>query len=165
MIRKCAIDDVRTIIEIINDAAKAYRGVIPDDRWQEPYMSEPYLTAELDDGVVFQGFTGVGDRLLGVIGVQDKVDVFLIRHAYVRTLARRQGIGGQLLEHVTQDIDKPFLVGTWKAAIWAISFYEKHGFKDVGQQETERLLKTYWSIPTRQIETSVVLADDRWRAR
>ena len=102
---------------------------------------------------------------LGVIGVQDKVDVFLIRHAYVRTLARRQGIGGQLLDHVTQDIDKPFLVGTWKAAIWAISFYEKHGFKDVGQQETERLLKTYWSIPTRQIETSVVLADKRWRAR
>ena len=104
MIRKCAIDDVRTIIEIINDAAKAYRGVIPDDRWQEPYMSEPYLTAELDDGVVFQGLTGVGDRLLGVIGVQDKVDVFLIRHAYVRTLARRQGIGGQLLDHVTQNL-------------------------------------------------------------
>jgi GNAT superfamily N-acetyltransferase len=128
-------------------------------------MSEPYLTAELDDGVVFQGLTGVGDRLLGVIGVQDKVDVFLIRHAYVRTLARRQGIGGQLLDHVTQDIDKPFLVGTWKAAIWAKSFYEKHGFKDVGQPETERLLKTYWSIPTRQIETSVVLADNRWRAR
>jgi GNAT superfamily N-acetyltransferase len=127
-------------------------------------MSESYLTAELDDGVVFQGFTGVGDRLLGVIGVQDKVDVFLIRHAYVRTLARRQGIGGQLLDHVTQDIEKPFLVGTWKAAIWAISFYE-HGFKVVGQQETERLLKTYWSIPTRQIKTSVVLADDRWRAR
>ena len=100
-----------------------------------------------------------------MIGVQDKVDAFLIRHAYVRTLARRQGIGGQLLDHVTRDIDKPFLVGTWKAAAWAISFYEKHGFKDVGQQETERLLKTYWSIPTRQIETSVVLADDRWTAR
>ena len=163
MIRKCNISDLGQIIEIINDAAEAYRGVIPEDQWQEPYMSESYLTAEIDDGVVFQGFMDFNDRFLGVIGLQDKGDVFLIRHAYVRTLDRRQGIGGQLLYHVTQNIDKPFLVGTWKAAAWAISFYQKHDFKDVGSLEAERLLKTYWSIPVRQIETSIVLADDRWK--
>ena len=164
MIRKCTIDDIGEIIEIINDAAEAYRGVIPEDRWQEPYMSKPYLTAELDDGVIFHGLGDIADNLLGVVGIQDKDDVSLIRHAYVRTLARRQGIGGQLLNYITKGVEKPLLVGTWKAAVWAISFYEKHGFKAVDRQETERLLKTYWSIPKRQIDTSIVLADDRWRA-
>ena len=163
MIRPCNDDDIQDIYEIINDAAKAYRGVIPDDQWHDPYMSNAYLTSEVEDGVTFQGFVDSDNNLLGVMGVQEKDDVVLIRHAYVRTLARGQGVGGQLLKHLCRNIDKPFLIGTWKAASWAISFYEKHGFKDVGPKETARLLKTYWSIPARQIETSIVLADDRWR--
>ena len=163
MIRPCNDDDIQDIYEIINDAAKAYRGVIPDDQWHYPYMSNAYLNSEVEDGVAFQGFVDSDNNLLGVMGVQEKDDVFLIRHAYVRTLARGQGVGGQLLKHLCRNIDKPFLIGTWKAASWAISFYEKHGFKDVGPKETARLLKTYWSIPARQIEFSIVLADVRWK--
>ena len=163
MIRPCNVGDIQDIYEIINDAAKAYKGVIPDDQWHDPYMSSGYLASEVEDGVVFQGFVDSDNNLLGVMGIQEKCDVFLIRHAYVRTLARRQGIGGQLLQHLCQNVEKPFLIGTWKAASWAISFYAKHGFKDVGPKETARLLKVYWSVPTRQIESSIVLADDRWK--
>ena len=155
--------DVSIIYEIINDSAEAYREVIPKDLWNEPYMSLTYLNSEIEAGVVFFGLTGGGGRLLGVMGIQDKKDVFLIRHAYVRTTSRRQGIGAQLLTHLTRNFDKPLLVGTWKAAHWAISFYEKYGFEDVGPAETARMLKTYWSISARQVETSIVLADGRWR--
>ena len=163
MIRYCTNADVSVIYEIINDSAQAYRGVIPEDRWNEPYMSSAYLNSEIEADVLFLGFAGNSGSLLGVMGIQDKDDVFLIRHAYVRTQSRGQGIGTQLLTHLTQHIDKPLLVGTWKAADWAISFYEKHGFKSVGRSETVRLLKTYWSVPARQVQSSIVLADDRWR--
>lgn len=165
MIRYCAIADIPVIYEIINDSAEAYRGVIPEDRWNEPYMSFAYLKSEIEADVVFLGYTEGGGRLLGVMGIQDKGDVFLIRHAYVRTRSRRQGIGAHLLAYLIKHYDKPLLVGTWKAANWAISFYEKFGFEDVGQAATIRLLKTYWSIPARQVESSIVLADDRWRNR
>lgn len=163
MIRLCTNADVTLILNIINDAAEAYRGVIPDDRWHDPYMLESYLKKEINEGVVFHGYLDGGEQLTGVMGIQDKRDVALIRHAYVRTKIRREGIGSQLLDHVIQIVDKPLLVGTWKAAHWAISFYEKHGFRDVGHTETRRLLSTYWSIPTRQLETSVVLADASWQ--
>jgi len=163
MIRLCTSEDTTAIFEIINDGAEAYRGVIPEDRWHEPYMSLEYLTSEIADGVEFSGMEDEAGQLAGVMGIQDKGDVYLIRHAYVRTAARRAGIGAALLSHLTQVTDKPFLIGTWKAASWAISFYEKHGFQDVGPEETVRLLETYWSIPARQVETSIVLADERWR--
>ena len=163
MIRSCTDDDIQVIYEIINDAAEAYRGVIPEDQWHNPYMSISYLTSEIEDGVAFQGYADRDDHLLGVMGVQEKDDVCLIRHAYVRTIARRQGVGGQLLEHLCRNVHKPILLGTWKTASWAISFYEKYGFKDVGPKATAQLLKTYWSIPARQIEASIVLADNRWK--
>ena len=163
MIRTCTDGDLQEIYEIINDAAEAYRGVIPEDQLYNPYMSFSYLTSEIEDGVTFQGYADHDDHLLGVMGVQEKEDVFLIRHAYVRTLARRQGVGSQLLKHLCSNIDKPILIGTWKAAVWAISFYEKHGFKDVGPKDAILLLNTYWSIPASQIEASIVLADNRWK--
>ena len=163
MIRACTTNDIKEIADVINDAAEAYRGVIPDDRWHDPYMSLNYLAEEIDDNVNFHGYTDdEHHHLLAVIGIQDKGEVYLIRHAYVRTLVRRKGIGGQLLKYVTKNIEKPLLVGTWKAAVWARSFYEKHGFKTVGSEETVRLLSTYWSIPGRQVETSIVLANDSW---
>ena len=163
MIRLCTNADVRKILSAINDAAEAYRGIIPKDRWHDPYMRLSYLKKEINEGVIFHGYIHSDDRLIGVMGIQDKRDVALIRHAYVRTKFRREGIGSQLLNHVIQSIDKPLLVGTWKAAHWAVAFYEKHGFRDVGQAETRRLLTTYWSIPIRQVETSIVLADASWK--
>ena len=163
MITLCTNADVRKILSAINDAAEAYRGVIPKDRWHDPYMRISYLKKEINEGVIFHGYLHSDDRLIGVMGIQDKRDVALIRHAYVRNKFRREGIGSQLLNHVIQSIDKPLLVGTWKAAHWAVSFYEKHGFRDVGQAETRRLLTTYWSIPIRQVETSIVLADASWK--
>ncbi len=164
MIRPCSADDVSAIFDIINDAAEAYRGVIPEDLWKEPYMSMDYLSAEIADGVTFSGAVDETGDFDGVMGIQDRGKVYLIRHAYVRTAVRRSGIGAALLAHLTQFTDKPFLIGTWKAATWAISFYEKHGFQDVGPDETLRLLETYWSIPARQVKTSIVLADERWYA-
>ena len=163
MIRLCKNSDLGIILDIINDSAEAYRGVIPKDRWQEPYMRNSYLKKEITEGVIFHGYYLSDDRLIGVMGVQEKRDVTLIRHAYVRTKYRREGIGSQLLNHVIKIVDKPLLVGTWKAANWAISFYEKQGFRVVGQIETKRLLRSYWSIPRRQVETSIVLADASWK--
>jgi GNAT superfamily N-acetyltransferase len=163
-VRRCGDADVPAMLAIVNDAAQAYRGVIPADRWHEPYMPEAELRAEFAAGVAFWGWEN-GGRLVGVMGLQDVQDVALIRHAYVETPARGRGIGGRLLEVLRQQTERPLLVGTWAAAIWAIRFYERHDFVLVAPAEKERLLRRYWSIPDRQIETSVVLADARWRER
>jgi N-acetylglutamate synthase-like GNAT family acetyltransferase len=156
MIRPCTDSDVPEIFGIVNDAALAYRGVIPPDRWHEPYMPLAELKGEIETGVKFWGWEANG-RLLGVMGIQPVKDVTLIRHAYVRTQMRQRGIGGKLLEHLLGQIEGHILVGTWKAADWAVRFYQKHGFELVGEVEKDHLLKTYWNIPARQIETSVVL--------
>ncbi len=161
MIRECMDSDFRSIFEIINDAAIAYKGVIPDDRWHEPYMPEDEVRQQIEDGVVFWGVQK-GSELVGVMGIQDKGEVVLIRHAYVRTESRNQGIGKTLLRYLESLTEKPILIGTWKAASWAISFYEKNGYVRLSEAETDRLLRRYWSIPERQIETSVVLANRAW---
>jgi N-acetylglutamate synthase-like GNAT family acetyltransferase len=158
MIRKCNESDITAIFEIINDAASAYKGVIPDDRWHEPYMSVDEIRHAIKDGVVFWGLEHEGS-LAGVMGIQDKGDVALIRHAYVLTRMRRRGIGEKLLRHLAGLTDKPILVGTWKDASWAIAFYRKNGFSLVSDEEKDRLLRKYWSIPKRQIEASVVLTN------
>ena len=160
MIRQCNYDDFETIYEIINDAALAYKGIIPKDRWKEPYMSREELRHEIDEGVVFYGYEKVG-KLKGVMGIQDVQDVTLIRHAYVRTAERNKGIGSKLMAHLRQMTDRPILIGTWADAVWAIRFYEKHGFRLVSTEEKNRLLRKYWRIPERQVETSVVLAEKR----
>jgi N-acetylglutamate synthase-like GNAT family acetyltransferase len=160
MIRLCTDADFPVIHSIVNDAAVAYRGVIPADCWHEPYMSEAALEEEIASGVRFWGWERDG-VLVGVMGIQDVKDVTLIRHAYVRTALRRGGIGARLLEHLRKLTQRPLLIGTWAAADWAIRFYEKHGFRMVGDEEKHRLLRTYWTIPDRQIETSVVLAEIR----
>jgi GNAT superfamily N-acetyltransferase len=161
MIRACGDDDFESVYEIINDGARVYRGVIPDDRLRDPYMSRDELRHELDDGVVFSGFEE-GGKLLGVMGVQYVQDVTLIRHAYVRTTAQGRGVGGMLLEHLRPLARGPILIGTWAASYWAIGFYERHGFRVVTPAEKEVLLRRYWKVPERQIETSVVLADANW---
>jgi N-acetylglutamate synthase-like GNAT family acetyltransferase len=160
MIRQCGTNDFETIYEIVNDAAVAYKGVIPADRWHEPYMPRGELQHEIDAGVRFWGYEVEGE-LVGVMGIQDVQDVTLIRHAYVRTTQRRKGIGGKLLSHLLTLTERPIMIGTWAAATWAIRFYEKHGFRLVTEEEKNRLLKKYWSIPERQVETSVVLAEER----
>ena len=162
MIRQCSGGDFETILAIINDAAEAYRSVIPLDRWKDPYMGADELRHEIRSGVSFSGKER-GGTLVGVMGIQPVADVILIRHAYVRTACQSQGIGGELLHHLTDRADRPVLIGTWAAVRRAIRFYEGHGFKMVEPDEKVRLLGTYWSIPERQIETSVVLADARWR--
>jgi N-acetylglutamate synthase-like GNAT family acetyltransferase len=158
MIRPCKPDDFETIYEIVNDAAQAYKGVIPANRWHEPYMPREELQHEIDAGVRFWGYEESGE-LVGVMGIQEMQDVTLIRHAYVRTTQRRKGIGGKLLSHLLTLSERPILIGTWAAATWAIQFYGKHGFRLVSEEEKNRLLKKYWSIPERQVETSVVLAE------
>lgn len=149
---------------VINDGAQAYRGVIPADCWHEPYMTREELAGEIAQGVEFWGVAQEG-RLLGVMGRQDKGEVVLIRHAYVRTACQRRGLGARLLAHLLRGVAKPVLVGTWRAAWWAVNFYKKHGFTLVPEAEKNRLLKTYWDISDRQTETSVVLADANWQAR
>ena len=157
MIRSCRDDEFDVILAIINDAAEAYRGVIPEDRWHDPYMTADALRREIAGGVVFWGHEN-GKELAGVMGIQSVKDVTLIRHAYVRTAFRHQGIGSQLLKHLLSKTSGTVLIGTWQAASWAIRFYEKHGFRLVSPEEKTRLLRTYWDIPARQLETSVVLA-------
>jgi len=152
------------IHEIINDAAQAYKGVIPADRWHEPYMPMADLEAEIAKGVRFYGYRD-GGELIGVMGIQEVKDVTLIRHAYVRTRSRNHGLGRALLAHLNLLSQRPVLIGTWKAAVWAIRFYEKNGFRVVGEEEKNRLLRTYWTIPERQVEESVVLVDARWDNR
>jgi N-acetylglutamate synthase-like GNAT family acetyltransferase len=156
MIRPCTYDDIPEICTIVNDAAQAYKGVIPADRWHEPYMPLDELKREIAAGVKFWGCTENG-RFTGVMGMQPVKDVTLIRHAYVKTEMRNRGIGGKLLAHLLGRMDGRILVGTWKAADWASRFYSKHGFHLAGDEEKNRLLKTYWDLPDRQIETSVVL--------
>ena len=161
LIRKSTDADFSAMLAIINDAANAYRGVIPADRWHEPYMSADELKKEIRDGVAF--WVAEQDAgIVGVMGIQDKGDVTLVRHAYVVRSTQRSGIGTKLLRHVESLVDKPILIGTWAAASWAIDFYRRNGFNLVSSEEKNRLLKTYWSIPARQVETSVVLADARW---
>ncbi|WP_455284004.1 GNAT family N-acetyltransferase [[Eubacterium] cellulosolvens] len=161
MIRQCGSSEFDSIYSIINDAAQAYKGVIPADRWKEPYMSSDDLRHEMDEGVVFWGYEEDG-QLVGVMGIQHVRDVTLIRHAYVRTAKQNRGIGGRLLSSLCEQTSRPILVGTWAVATWAIRFYEKHGFRLVSSEEKDRLLRRYWSIPERQIKTSVVLADQKW---
>ena len=162
MIRLCEEREFEQIWEIVNDGAQAYRGVIPADRCAEPYMSKDELRGQIEEGVVFWGYEE-GSRLLGVMGIQRVKDVTLIRHAYVRSDEQKRGIGSHVLTHLRGMTSGPVLIGTWAAAAWAIRFYERHGFTRERQQEKDRLLRTYWSVPERQIETSVVLAD--WRDR
>jgi GNAT superfamily N-acetyltransferase len=156
MMRRCTDADVPAIDAVINEAAEAYRGVIPPDCWHEPYMTRASLVAEIAAGVEFSGWDEAG-ALVGVMGVQEVRDVTLIRHAYVRPSRQGQGIGGALLTALAAQVPGPLLVGTWAAAGWAIRFYERHGFRLVDADERDRLLTTYWSIPRRQRETSVVL--------
>ena len=161
MIRKMASDHLEQLDEIINDGAQVYKGVIPADCWHEPYMPLEALRAEIAAGVEFWGWEENG-RFLGVMGRQDRGEVYLIRHAYVLQARQQQGIGSRLLAFLRSELEKPILVGTWAAAWWAVRFYEKHGFKLVTPVEKDRLLKTYWNISARQVETSVVLGDKIW---
>ncbi len=161
MIRLVRLVETEYLWRIINEAAQVYKGVIPADCWHEPYMSQGELSGELGAGVAFWGYESDG-RLAGVMGRQDKGEVVLIRHAYVLPACQRRGIGASLLKHLTETETKPMLVGTWAAADWAVRFYEKHGFRLVSPEEKERLLRTYWTITDRQIETSVVLADGKF---
>lgn len=161
LIRKSVETDFPAILAIVNDAARAYHGVIPADRWHDPYMSPDELEREIGAGVVFWIAEEDG-HLSGVIGIQDKGEVALVRHAYVDPSLQRSGVGTKLLRHVESLVDKPILIGTWATASWAIDFYRRNGFDVVSDSEKDRLLKRYWSIPPRQIETSVVLANGRW---
>jgi GNAT superfamily N-acetyltransferase len=156
-IRPCRDDERAAIAAIVNAAAEVYRGAIPDDRWREPYMPAEELDAEIAAGVAFWGYEADG-ALVGVMGIQPVRDVHLIRHAYVSPGSQRRGVGGALLEHVMAGTAGPVLVGTWAAAGWAIDFYRRHGFELVAPERTATLLETYWDIPARQVETSVVLA-------
>jgi len=160
-IRESVANDFEAILAIINDAAQAYRGVIPSDRWHEPYMSADELAKEIVGGVIFWMAEDNG-QLLGVMGIQDKEDVALVRHAYTATTLQRKGIGTKLLRRVEALADKPILIGTWADASWAIEFYRRNGFTVVSDGDKNRLLRAYWSVPARQVETSVVLADRRW---
>ncbi len=161
MLRQCTGEDFEVIHRIINEAARVYKGVIPSDRWREPYMSENELQREIKEGVSFWGYEEAGE-LLGVMGIQHIQDVTLIRHSYVRPGKQNQGIGGKLLSHIQTQTRRPMLIGTWADALWAVRFYEKNGFRKVSPKEKDRLLKKYWTVPERQIETSVVLANQRW---
>ncbi len=157
-IRPCREDERTEILAIVNAAAEAYRGVIPEDRWHEPYMGAGELDGEIAAGVAFWGYEADG-ALLGVMGIQPVGDVDLIRHAYVRPGNQGRGIGGALLVHLRRLTERRILVGTWAAAEWAIRFYRRNGFEPVSAEQKTILLKRYWNIPERQIETSVVLAD------
>lgn len=157
-IRPCREEERGEILAIVNAAAEAYRGVIPRDRWREPYMSGDELDREIAEGVEFWGHEAAGE-LIGVMGIQSVRDVDLIRHAYVRPGNQGRGVGGAVLEHLRSRSERRMLVGTWAAADWAIRFYRRYGFEQVSPERKDALLREYWSIPERQIETSVVLAD------
>ncbi len=160
LIRPCRDDERPAILEVVNTAAEAYRGVIPADRWREPYMPSRELDDEISAGVVFWGYEA-DDALLGVMGIQPVDDVDLIRHAYVAPDRQRHGVGGALIQHLLRLQTRRMLVGTWAAADWAIRFYRRHGFERTSAPLTATLLRRYWTIPDRQIETSVVLANPR----
>lgn len=156
-IRPCRDDERPAILAIVNAAAEAYRGVIPADRWREPYMPAHELDGEIVAGVAFWGYESDGE-LVGIMGIQPVRDVELIRHAYTAPASQGRGVGGALLEHLASRGTRPMLVGTWAAAEWAIRFYRRHGFEPVSVERKTALLREYWTIPERQIETSVVLA-------
>ena len=157
-VRRCRDNEHTTVLAIVNAAAEAYRGAIPEDCWHEPYMPLDELEREIAAGVNFWGYEADG-ALVGVMGIQPVRDVDLIRHAYVLPASQRHGVGGALLEHLRRLSVRPMLVGTWAAADWAIRFYHRHGFELTSPERKIALLKAYWSVPDRQIETSVVLAD------
>ena len=157
-VRLCRDDERAIILAIINAAAEAYRGVIPDDCWHEPYMPREELEREIDAGIQFWGFESDG-ALIGVMGIQPVRDVDLIRHAYVLPASQRNGAGGALLQHLRGLSSRRMLIGTWAAAEWAVDFYRRHGFELVSPERKTELLKAYWTVPDRQIETSVVLAN------
>jgi N-acetylglutamate synthase-like GNAT family acetyltransferase len=161
VIRRCDDCDFE-LIWTINDGARAYKGIIPTDRWTEPYMSRKELQREIDEGVVFWGYEETG-TLAGVMGLQQVQDVTLIRHAYVLTSRQKRGIGAHLLSHLRDLAKGVVLIGTWADAVWAIRFYERYGFQLVDSEEKDRLLRKYWAVPERQREVSVVLADPKWR--
>jgi len=161
MITRCQEVDFPTILEIINDSAEAYRGIIPADRWQDPYMSDNELKDQIHDGVEFYCYKE-DDKITGVMGIQLKGDVTLIRHAYVRTKERNKGIGKKLLTYLNGITTTPILIGTWEDATWAIEFYRKTGFRLLSNETKNNLLDKYWKIPNRQRETSVVLASPDW---
>jgi N-acetylglutamate synthase-like GNAT family acetyltransferase len=163
MIERCTLSDISMINEIINDGASAYKGIIPEDRWHEPYMSREELLTQIDQGVEFWGYKENG-VMLGVMGIQDRSDVTLIRHAYIRSVARNKGIGSKLLSYLKDLTNKPILIGTWADATWAIEFYKKNGFRLLPEKEKNDLLLKYWKIPARQVETSVVLAAADWKS-
>ena len=152
----CRAEDTLRIIEIINEAALAYRGAIPDDRWHDPYMTSDDLRRDVESGVTFLGMS-VDGRLVGVMGIQRVRDCDLIRHAYVLPGFQRHGIGGSLLGHLTAASSRQMLVGTWAGATWALSFYQRHGFTLADPKQSKLLLGTYWQIPPAQREASVVL--------
>jgi GNAT superfamily N-acetyltransferase len=152
-VRACRAGERETMLAIINAAAEAYRGVIPDDCFHDPYMSAAELDREIAAGVAFWGYED-DERLVGLMGIQTVDDVELIRHAYVEPAQQGRGVGTQLLKHLVDMATRPVLVGTWSAAEWAIRFYERHSFE---LADAEPLLRRYWDISDRQIETSVVL--------
>jgi GNAT superfamily N-acetyltransferase len=164
VIRPYRDTDFDEVLAVVNDAAVAYRGAIPDDCWSEPYMTAEELASEMAAGVAFQVYEE-DDRLLGMMGLQEVADVVLIRHAYVRTAHQGRGIGSQLLAHLAGRTTEPVLIGTWADATWAVRFYEGHGFRLVQGGEKDALLGRYWTIPPRQAEVSVVLADGNWWQR
>ena len=164
MIRESREDDLPAVLAVINDAAQAYKGVIPADRWHEPYMPPAELAQEIAAGVRFW-ITEQNGRVIGVMGIQDKGEVALVRHAYVATVLQRKGVGAGLLKHVQGLTSKPMLIGTWRDAAWAIDFYRRNGFTLLSDSDKDELLRRFWSIPPRQAETSVVLADQRWMQR
>jgi GNAT superfamily N-acetyltransferase len=155
-IRPIRDDELDTVLAIVNEAAEAYRGKIPADCWHEPYMSEAELHAEIGAGVRFSGHE-IGGTLAGVMGVQSVGNVDLVRHAYVRRQWQSRGVGSALIRSLCPDSERPWLIGTWRAADWAIRFYEGHGFRLVPEPVRTPLLRTYWNIPERQVEASVVL--------
>jgi GNAT superfamily N-acetyltransferase len=157
VIRRCRDSERDAILAVINEAAEAYRGVIPPDRWHEPYFSRSEFDEATGAGVAFWGCE-IDGELVGVMGIQPVQDVELIRHAYVLPARQGLGVGGALLEHLMRGNERQVLVGTWAAAEWAIRFYRRHGFALVAPEQTADLLRRYWTIPERQIETSVVLA-------
>lgn len=161
MIRCCDARDFEIIWSIINDGARAYKGIIPTDCLKDPYMAKRELEHEINDGVVFWGYEESGE-LIGVMGIQEVGEVTLIRHAYVRASAQGRGIGGKLLSHLRELANEPLLIGTWADAKWAIDFYEKHGFTLLSSQNKDHLIFKYWKISQRQAETSVVLASPEW---
>ena len=164
MIRACDSPDLEAVLTVINDGARAYDGVIPTDCFHSPYMSREELSRGIAQGIRFFVYER-STELLGVMGIQIVHDVTLIRHAYVRTSCQGQGIGASLLQHLRLLTTNPVLIGAWADASWAIRFYQHHGFQLVSSGEKDRLLRTYWTISPRQIQTSVVLADQQWRDR